>query len=207
MSDETTSVVDPDSPDVVDGPEDEVNGATDAEPVEEDDGGTTDQSASPDDTEGETEKVGRLEREGDIAADYLEEFLDIADMDGDIDLDVEGDRAMVAVVGSNVSALVGSDGEVLEALQELTRLAVRTATGERSRLMLDIGGHRARRRQELVDLGERAVAEARSHGEPVRMEPMSSYERKVIHDVVAEAGLASESEGEEPGRRVVIRSA
>jgi len=153
------------------------------------------------------DRTAELEREGDIAADYLEEFLDIVDADGDIDLDVEGDRAIVAVVGAELSHLVGRDGEVLEALQELTRLAVYRETGERSRLMLDIGGYRARRRAELTQLAEKVIAEARESAEPVRLEPMTPFERKVVHDVVAAAGLVSESEGEEPNRRVVVRLA
>lgn len=153
----------------------------------------------------------RLEEEGDVAADYLEELLDIADLDGDIDIDVENGRATVSIVADPVAsrslrALVGPDGEVLEALQELTRLAVQTSTGERSRLMLDVAGYRAARREELEALAERAVAEVRRSGEPVRLEPMTPFERKVVHDAVAAAGLRSESEGEEPERRVVVLS-
>jgi len=154
----------------------------------------------------------RLEREGDVAADYLEELLDIVDLDGDIDIDVENGRASLAVVAEGgesrrLQRLVGQDGEVLEALQELTRLAVQAATGERSRLMLDVAGFRAGRKAELVSLAKRAVEEVRASGEPAVLEPMSPFERKVVHDVVAEAGLRSESEGDEPARRVVIRPA
>lgn len=149
-------------------------------------------------------KVERLENEGDIAADYLEELLDIADLDGDLDMDVEGDRASVSIVGEDLDQLVGRDGEVLEALQELTRLAVYRETGERSRLMLDIGGYRADQRRRLVGVAETAIAEARESGEKVHLEPMSAFERKVVHDAVAEAGLVSESEGAEPRRHVVI---
>jgi spoIIIJ-associated protein len=145
-----------------------------------------------------------LEREGDVAADYLEGLLDIADLDGDIDMDVERDRAMVSIEGGDLDDLVGEDGRVLEALQELTRLAVTRETGERSRLMLDIAGFRAGRRRELSELGERAVADVRRNGEPVKLAPMSAFERKVIHDVVAAAGLRSESEGEAASRRVVV---
>jgi len=154
--------------------------------------------------------VELLEREGDAAADYLEGLLDIADLDGDIDIDVEGNRAMVSVVEANTGELqhlVGRDGKVLDALQELTRLAATRETDERSRLMLDVAGFRAARRAELVALGEAAVAEAQRTAAPVRMDPMTPFERKVVHDVVAAAGLASESEGEEPNRRVVIRTA
>jgi spoIIIJ-associated protein len=148
-----------------------------------------------------------LEREGDIAADYLEALLDIADLDGDIDMDVERDRAMVSIVGGDLSELVGEDGRVLEALQELTRLAVTRETGDRSRLMLDIAGYRAGRRAMLAELGEQAVAEVRRTGEPAKLAPMSAFERKVVHDVVAAAGLRSESEGEGAARRVVVMPA
>ena len=146
----------------------------------------------------------RLEQEGDIAADYLEGLLDIADLDGDIDMDVEGDRAMVSIVGADISELVGRNGEVLDALQELTRLAVLRETGERSRLMLDVAGHRARLREELTELGTKAADDAKASGEPVRLEPMTPFERKIVHDAVAAAGLTSESEGVEPGRYVVV---
>lgn len=149
-------------------------------------------------------KVQRLEHEGDIAADYLEELLDIADLDGDIDMDVEGDRASVQVGGADLSLLVGRNGEVLEALQELTRLAVYRETGERSRLMLDVGGHRAEQRTRLVALAEASIAEVKESGESLALDPMSAFERKVVHDVVAAAGLTSESEGAEPKRHVVI---
>ncbi len=149
-------------------------------------------------------KVDRLEQEGDIAADYLEELLDIADLDGDLDMDVEGDRASVSIVGADLSMLVGRDGEVLEALQELTRLAVYRETGERSRLMLDISGYREEKRRELVALAEQLVAQVKETGERVDLEPMSSFERKVVHDAVKAGGLTSESEGAEPRRYVVI---
>ncbi len=149
-------------------------------------------------------KIQRLEHEGDIAADYLEELLDIADLDGDLDMDVEGDRASVQIGGADLSLLVGRNGEVLEALQELTRLAVYRETGERSRLMLDVGGHRAEQRKRLVALAEESIAEVKETGEPLSLEPMSAFERKVVHDEVAAAGLTSESEGAEPKRHVVI---
>ncbi|MFP5252457.1 MAG: protein jag [Actinomycetes bacterium] len=151
-----------------------------------------------------SERLEALENEGDIAADYLEELLDIADLDGDIDLDVEGDRAAVSIVGGDLDQLVGRDGEVLEALQELTRLAVYRETGERSRLMLDIGGFRADKRARLEKLAAEMVAEVRTTGEPVSLRPMTPFERKVVHDAVAAAGLRSESEGEEPRRHVVV---
>ena len=145
-----------------------------------------------------------LEHEGEIAADYLEELLDITDLDGDIDMDVEGERAMVSLVGGDVDHLVGPNGEVLDALQELTRLAVLRQTGQRSRLMLDIAGWRAAKRQALTETGTQAAEQAKSSGEPVRLEPMTPFERKVVHDAVAAAGMTSESEGEEPNRRVVV---
>ena len=145
-----------------------------------------------------------LELEGDIAADYIEGLLDIADLDGDIDMDVEGDRAIVSVVGATLDELVGEDGEVLEALQELTRLAVHRQTGSRARLMLDIGGYRARRRAELAEYGRTVADEVGRTGEPRALEAMSPFERKIVHDAVAAAGMRSESEGEEPNRRVVV---
>ena len=149
-----------------------------------------------------------LEREGEVAADFLEQLLDIADMDGDIDVDVDGDRAAVAIVDSEEGRvsrrLVGTDGKVLEALQELTRLAVQAATGERSRLMLDVAGHRAQRRAVLVTIATAAIATVKATGENVAMEPMTAFERKVVHDTVLAAGLGSESEGVEPQRHVVI---
>ncbi|WP_129665032.1 R3H domain-containing nucleic acid-binding protein [Phytoactinopolyspora endophytica] len=148
--------------------------------------------------------VSQLENEGDIAADYLEALLDIADLDGDIDMDVENNRAMVSIVGDDLGVLVGRDGEVLEALQDLTRLAVWRSTGERTRLMLDIGGFRAHRKSELMELAKRAVETVRSSGEPESLGAMTPFERKVVHDAVAEAGLRSESEGAEPRRYVVV---
>ena len=152
-----------------------------------------------------TEKnVDALEREGDIAADYLEGLLDIADLDGDIDMDVDGDRAAVSIVGGRLTHLVGSDGQVLDALQELTRLAVYRQTGERSRLMLDIAGYREGRRVALREEAAGAVAAVRDGAERIELAPMSAFERKIVHDVVAEAGLRSESEGDEPRRFVVV---
>jgi spoIIIJ-associated protein len=153
--------------------------------------------------------VRDLEEEGEVAADYLEELLDIVDVDGDIDIDVENGRASLAIVaegGSDRSLrrLVGSNGEVLEALQELTRLAVQASTGERSRLMLDVAGHRANRRRILTDKAAKACDEVKRTSTAVKMEPMSAFERKIVHDVVAEAGLESESEGTDPNRFVVV---
>ena len=149
-------------------------------------------------------RLKQLEQEGDIAADYLEELLDIADLDGDLDMDVEGDRAAVSIVGGDLQQLVGRHGEVLDALQELTRLAVYRETGERSRLMLDVGGYRADRRSTLMALAEETVAKVKESGAPVSLKPMSPFERKVVHDAVAAAGLTSESSGVEPRRYVVV---
>jgi len=146
-----------------------------------------------------------LVREGDVAGDYLERLLDILDVDGDIDLDVEGDRASVAIVGGDLADLVGTDGAVLEALQELTRLAVAQSTGVRSRLMLDISGFRARRRADLTSLAAETARRVASSGQPERLSAMNPFERKVVHDVIAGiSGVHSESEGEEPNRRVVV---
>jgi spoIIIJ-associated protein len=149
----------------------------------------------------------RLVQEGDIAADYLEGLLDIADLDGDIDMDIDGDRAAVSIAGGDLGHLVGRNGEVLDALQELTRLAVLRETGERSRLMLDIEGHRARRRVELTEIGVQAVDKVKSTGEPVSLPAMTPFERKIVHDAVAAGGLVSESEGVEPMRYVVVHPA
>jgi spoIIIJ-associated protein len=148
--------------------------------------------------------VADLELEGEIAADYIEGLLDVADLDGDIDMDVEGDRAVVSVVGATLNELVGRRGEVLEALQELTRLAVHQQTGNRTRMMLDVGGYRQRRRAELAEAGQDAAEEVRRTGQPKKLWPMNPFERKIVHDAVAAAGLRSESEGEEPERRVVV---
>jgi spoIIIJ-associated protein len=146
-----------------------------------------------------------LVREGDVAGDYLERLLDILDVDGDIDLDVEGDRASVAIVGAKLNEFIGPDGATLEALQELTRLAVAQSTGVRSRLMLDIGGFRAKRRADLASLAGEAARRVVQSRQPERLSPMNPFERKVVHDVIAAvAGVHSESEGEEPNRRVVV---
>lgn len=157
------------------------------------------------------DEITRLEAEGEHAADYLEELLDIADLDGDIDIDVDGNRASVEIVWeegpSDLRRLVGRDGEVLDALQELTRLAVQNQTGERSRLMLDVDGYRAKRRRELTALTEAAIARVRETGQPESLAEMNPFERKVCHDVVAAAGLVSDSEGTAPHRYVVVHPA
>ncbi|WP_425562156.1 protein jag [Microlunatus spumicola] len=169
-------------------------------------GDATSTDASDDADEDEDDEDGPenpLETEAEVAADYLEELLDIADLDGDIDTFIEGDRAHVSIV-SESQVLVGPDGSVLDALQELTRLAVMTETGNRSRLMLDVAGYRDTRRQQLLEVASGAVERVRSGGERVSLEPMNPFERKIVHDAVAAAGLVSESEGEEPRRHVVV---
>jgi spoIIIJ-associated protein len=178
-------------------------------PDEQADGGdqgeTGDQGEADDDSdEGNAEDEDNpLDTEAEIAADYLEELLDIADLDGDIDTYIEGDRAHVSIV-SDSETLVGANGEVLDALQELARLAVMSETGGRSRLMLDVAGYRERRRKELIGLANDAVREARETNERVPLAPMNPFERKIVHDAVVLAGLTSASEGEEPRRHVVI---
>ncbi|MEJ5945805.1 R3H domain-containing nucleic acid-binding protein [Pseudokineococcus basanitobsidens] len=173
---------------------------------EQADGGQPDGEASA------PSRRARLEQEGDVAADYLEELLDIADLDGDLDIDVEDGRASVSVLADEASPtslrrLVGSDGEVLEALQELTRLAVQARTGERSRLLLDVGGYRKERQVVLERLARGAVEDVRAGTPAVHLEPMNPYERKIVHDVVADAGLVSESEGAAAERHVVVTAA
>ena len=168
----------------------------------------SDAAAPPAEAGGGRSRVGQLEREGEVAADFLEQLLDIADMDGDIEVDVDGDRAAVAIVDSEEGRvsrrLVGPEGTVLDALQELTRLAVQAATGERSRLMLDVAGHRAERRTALVALARTVIEQVKQSGEKQAMESMTAFERKVVHDEVAAAGLGSDSEGVEPHRHVVV---
>jgi len=196
---ELSSVVDGDNLVEVDDDLDDLDDVVDDDEEEADE----EEDDGEDEDDGE-EDLSSLEEEGEIAADYIEGLLDIADLDGDIDMDVEGDRAVVSVVGATLDELVGDDGEVLEALQELTRLAVHRKTGNRARLMLDVGGFRAQRRTELAELGRSVAEEVSRTGEPKKLRAMSPFERKIIHDAVALAGLRSESEGEEPDRRVVV---
>jgi len=191
------------------------------EPLDDAELETTESPDIADDDEAATDSPARLTREelmekldaeGDIAADYLEELLDIADLDGDIDIAVEAERATVAIVADEgadrrLKRLVGKDGEVVDALQELTRLVVQTATGERSRLMLDIDGYRENQRREISVVADEAVAKVNASGEPVHLDPMNPFERKVVHDVVAAAGLVSDSEGAGPTRHVVVKPA
>lgn len=177
--------------------------------VKSDDSDSDDSDSDSDDGDrDDNDDVDPLVEEGDIAGDYLERLLDILDVDGDIDLDVEGTRAVVAVEGGDLAHLVGAKGQTLDALQELTRLAVAARTGNRSRLMLDIDGYRAGRRTSLTELAERASREVVDSGESKRLAPMNPFERKVVHDAVAKIdGVSSASDGEEPSRRVVISPA
>jgi spoIIIJ-associated protein len=201
--------VDDDLDDVDEDEDDEVDEADEADGELSDDA-----EASAEDEDGDSEadeahggsrpSVADLEAESEIAADYIEGLLDVADLDGDIDMDVEGERAFVSVIGATLDELVGQRGEVLEALQELTRLAVHRQTGNRTRIMLDVGGYRQKRRAELAETGRDAADEVKRTGEPKRLWAMNPFERKVVHDAVAAAGLRSESEGEEPDRRVVV---
>jgi spoIIIJ-associated protein len=201
-----------DSTDPMDSPDSAENAASESALGDAQDDG---EPASTGRTGGRPQRSGGvrdLEEEGEVAADYLEELLDIVDLDGDIDIDVENGRASVAIVSEpggerSLRRLVGPQGDVLEALQELTRLAVQASTGERSRLMLDIGGYRQARRKTISEVATRACQEVQRSGEVFRMEPMTAFERKIVHDVVAAAGLESESEGVDPERRVVIRAA
>ena len=187
-------------------------GASDQSADPDEDGASSDHDAASDRRPRSPRRgssVQELEEEGDVAADYLEELLDIVDVDGDIDIDVENGRASLAIVAESGSSrslrrLVGTNGEVLEALQELTRLAVQASTGDRSRLMLDIAGHRAARRQVLTQKATEACEQVKSSGEPIKLAAMTAFERKIVHDVVAAADLNSESEGVEPNRCVVI---
>ena len=170
--------------------------------------GAADETGGPDGHSGGSNRRALLEREGEVAADFLETLLDICDLDGDIDVDIDGDRAAVSIVDSEDGRvprrLVGQNGQVLDALQELTRLAVQSETGERSRLMLDVASHRAERRAALVTLARDAIKEVRDTNERKSLTPMTAFERKVVHDEVLAAGLVSESEGAEPRRYVVI---
>jgi spoIIIJ-associated protein len=180
------------------GASDEISDETSDEISEE----SADESA---DESGDDDK-GELFRQSEIAADYVEGLLDILDYDGDIDELVSGGRPFVEVVGGRLQALVGQRGATLEALQELTRLAIYRQTGSPSRLLLDVGGYRANRRKELAAVAKNAVEKVKEYGEPVRLEPMSAFERKCVHDVInALAGVESESEGVEPQRRIVVR--
>ena len=190
----------PAQPDLPDPDADGADATVEPVDVEPEDVAGDDEDDEDDDGAGDL-----LVREGDVAGDYLERLLDILDVDGDIDLDVEGDRASVAIVGGRLDDLIGQDGATLEALQELTRLAVAQSTGVRSRLMLDVGGFRAKRRSDLTVLAGETARRVAGSGQPERLSPMNPFERKVVHDVIAGVtGVHSESEGEEPNRRVVV---
>lgn len=155
----------------------------------------------------ETTTIDQLNEEADIAADYLEGLLDIADYEGDIEMGVRNGRPMVQIVAdddTDIKHLIGCNGEVVDALQQLTRLAVQQKTGERSHLIVDVDGFLKRKRQRLRDIALDAIDEVHDTGEPVDLKPMNSFERKVIHDVVREEGLKSRSHGEEPRRYVTI---
>ncbi|GAA4802607.1 KH domain-containing protein [Tomitella cavernea] len=147
-----------------------------------------------------------LVEEGEIAGDYLEQLLDVLDYDGDIDMDVDGRRAVVSVEGGrDLGRLVGQSGDVLDALQELTRLAVQQQTGVRSRLMLDVAGWRAGKRTELTRLGKSVAERVKDTGEREELKPMTPFERKIVHDAVASVdGVYSESVGTDSSRRVVV---
>jgi spoIIIJ-associated protein len=205
MSDdiEVTARADDADPGVLDGLD-----ATDADPVSGSDEEISGDNGASGSRRTGGSRVRLLEREGEVAADFLERLLDIADLDGDIEVDIDGDRASVAIVDSEDGRvprrLVGSDGKVLDALQELTRLAVQAETGERSRLMLDIAGHRAQRRTVVIEIARAAIAEVKTTGSRKALDDMSAFERKIIHDEVAAAGLGSESEGVEPHRHIVV---
>ncbi len=201
--DENDDLIDEDVEDVADDDENDADDADDSD----DENDERDDSDTKSDYDEPAVSLADLEQEGEIAADYVEGLLDIADLDGDIDMDVEGNRAVVSVVGATLDELVGRRGEVLEALQELTRLAVHRQTGERARLMLDVGGYRARRRAELTEVGRNAADEVKRTGAPKHLAAMTPFERKIVHGAVADAGLRSESEGEEPNRRVVVHPA
>lgn len=144
--------------------------------------------------------------EGDIAADYIEELLDIADLDGDLEIDVRDGRTYVSVVTEGESNLQRlRSAEAVDALQQLSRLAVQAETGEFSRLILDVDGSREARKRELDELVEKAIARIEDGAASAALPPMSSYERKLVHDVAAERGYSSESEGEGRERHTVIR--
>ena len=165
---------------------------------------TTDASGSPD----SARSVTQLEEEGEIAADYIEELLDITDLDGDIDIDARDGRAYLSVNSSQDSNLrLLSKPDTVNALQELTRIAVQAKTGVFSRLILDVGGSRQAREAELAQLVERAADRIKGGSQSAALPPMSSYERKLVHDLVAARGFVSQSEGEGSERHTVITPA
>ena len=152
-------------------------------------------------------KIDELNEEADIAADYIEDLLDILDYDGDIEMGIHNGRPVVDIVAdddTDIRHLIGRNGDVVEALQHLTRLAIQQKTGEKSRLILDVDGYLERKRSHLQTLVLDAIDDVRDSGEPVTLDDMNSYERKIVHDMVREEGLKSHSHGEEPHRRVTI---
>lgn len=166
----------------------------------------TDTGRSETDASRDEEPSDAARDEGDIAADFLEEFLDITDIDGDLEIEERDGRIYVTVAAEGSQSLQRlSDSDVVEALQHLIRLVVQVETGEFSRLILDIGGSREARKQELAELAQRAISRLEAGASAAALPPMSSYERKLVHDVVAELGYVSESEGEGRERHAVIR--
>lgn len=158
-------------------------------------------------SEDEDKTVDQLNDEADIAADYLEGLLDIVDYEGDIEMGIRNGRPVVQIVAdddSDIKHLIGKDGEVVNALQQLTRLAVQQRTGERSRLILDVDGFLTRKRKHIREEVLDAIDEVRETGEPVSLDAMNSFERKIVHDIVREEGLRSRSHGAEPQRYVTI---
>ena len=147
-----------------------------------------------------------LEKEGEIAADFIEEFLDLADLDGDLEIEFKQERVYLTVDSEGESNLGKvSDPEIVNAIQEITRLAVQSKTGEMSRLILDIAGSRDAKAKQLKDLVEKTLAKLEETDKEQHLKPMSSYDRKLVHDMVAEAGMVSESEGQGRDRHIVIR--
>ncbi|HWL37035.1 MAG TPA: R3H domain-containing nucleic acid-binding protein [Frankiaceae bacterium] len=208
MVDDAEQTTEAAEPDVVEAPAESASATETTEATEASAATATEGGGDATDGTDRSSALNALEQEGEVAADYLEALLDILDLDGDLEIDIEGDRASVAIVGADLDNLVGQRGVTLEALQELTRLAVLQETGQRSRLMLDIGGYRQRRRTELVALAKAAGERVAGNGQEEKLAPMTPFERKVVHDTIAAIdGVASDSEGEEPQRRVVVRPA
>lgn len=155
----------------------------------------------------DVKSIDQLNEEADIAADYLEGLLDIADYEGDIEMGVRNNRPTVQIVAdddTDIKHLIGRNGEVVDALQQLTRLAVQQKTGERSHLIVDVDGFLKRKRQHLRDVALDAIDAVKESGEPIDLKPMNSFERKVVHDAVRDEGLKSRSHGEEPHRYVTV---
>ena len=155
----------------------------------------------------EERTIEQLNDEADIAADYLEGLLDIVDYEGDIEMEVRNGRPSVQIIADDdrdIKHLIGRNGEVINALQQLTRLAVQQSTGERSRVIVDIDGYLKEKRRRIKELALDAVDEARETGDVIELRPMNSFERKIVHDTVRDEGLKSRSHGVEPKRYVTI---